>query len=57
MDITSSQVESIVRKILVEMGGAKPTCSAGVPKTAKVAMLTSAKNIEVKEFPIPDDII
>lgn len=61
MDITSSQVESIVRKILGEMaGGAKPA-SKGIPKTAKVAMLTAQKKIEVKEYPIPalndDDIL
>lgn len=64
MDITSSQVENIVRKILGEMdGGAavKNAPSAKLPKTAKVAMLTSPKHIEVKEFEIPalrdDDIL
>ena len=63
MDITSAQVESIVRKIVSEMacGGAKSSCAGKIPKTAKVAMLTSQKNIEVKEFPIPaltdDDIL
>lgn len=64
MDITSSQVENIVRKILGEMdGGAavKSAPSARLPKTAKVAMLTSPKHIEVKEFEIPalrdDDIL
>ena len=61
MDITSSQVESIVRKILGEMGGSKPVASGKIPKTAKVAMLTAQKKIEVKEFPIPtlndDDIL
>ncbi len=62
MDITSSQVESIVRKILGEMGSAsKPACNKAIPKTAKVAMLTAQKKIEVKEFPIPalndDDIL
>ena len=62
MDITSSQVESIVRKILGEMGtGAKSSCAGKIPKTAKVAMLTAQKKIEVKEFPVPalqdDDIL
>ena len=63
MDITSSQVESIVRKVLSEMGtsSSKPACSAKIPKTAKVAMLTAQKKIEVKEYPIPaltdDDIL
>ena len=59
MNITSSQVEAIVRRILGET--APKTASAGVPKTAKVAMLTGQKKIEVKEFPIPalqdDDIL
>ncbi len=62
MDITSSQVESIVRKILGEMsGGTKSSCAGKIPKTAKVAMLTAQKKIEVKEYPIPelrdDDIL
>ncbi len=63
MDITSSQVESIVRKILSEaMGSSAQPCACGaIPKTAKVAMLTAQKKIEVKEFPIPaltdDDIL
>ena len=63
MDITSSQVENIVRKVLGEMNGEGRTSvkSASVPKKAKVAMLTSLKNIEVKEFDVPelndDDIL
>ena len=62
MDITSSQVESIVRKILGEMGnGGCTSCNRDIPKTAKVAMLTAQKKIEVKEFPVPalqdDDIL
>ena len=62
MNISSSQLESLVRKIIGEMGGATATKSAGpIPKTAKVAMLTGEKKIEVKEFPIPavgdDDIL
>ncbi len=62
MDITSSQVESIVRKILGEMGSANTSsCGGKIPKTAKVAMLTAQKKIEVKEYPMPtltdDDIL
>ena len=53
MNISSSQVESIVRKILGEISPAKTTSSAKVPATAKVAMLTAPKTIEVKEFAIP----
>ena len=61
MDLNSVQVESIVRKILGEMTGAG-TSAAHSDKVAKVAMLTSPKHIEVKEFPIPqvledDDIL
>ena len=59
MDITASQVESIVRKILGDMSASQ--AKGGIPKTGKVAMLTSAKTIEVKEFAIPalqdDDIL
>ena len=61
MDISASQVESIVRKILGEMGGSGKPAPQGIPKTAKVAMLTAPKKIEVKEFPVPaltdDDIL
>ena len=53
MDLNSVQVESIVRKILGEMTGAG-SVSAHSDKVAKVAMLTSPKHIEVKEFPIPE---
>ncbi|MBR2340127.1 MAG: zinc-binding dehydrogenase [Clostridia bacterium] len=53
MDISSNQVESIVRKILGEMTGSAPAAKGAVPKTGKVAMLTGPKKIEVKEFAIP----
>ena len=60
MNITSSQVEAIVRRILGE-NLSSTGASAGVPKTAKVAMLTGQKKIEVKEGPMPalqdDDIL
>ena len=62
MDITSTQIESIVRKILGEVAPAcDKKCCSEVPKTAKVAMLTGLKKIEVKEYEIPalqdDDIL
>ena len=53
MNISSSQVEAIVRRILGE-SVATSNVGKAVPKTAKVAMLTAQKKIEVKEFPIPD---
>ncbi|MBE6655618.1 MAG: theronine dehydrogenase [Ruminococcaceae bacterium] len=54
MDLNSVQVESIVRKILGEMMGNGGSVTAHSDKVAKVAMLTSPKHIEVKEFPIPE---
>ena len=61
MNITSAQVEAIVRRILGEHLPTASAASKGVPKTGKVAMLTAQKTIEVKEFPIPalqdDDIL
>ena len=60
MEISASQVESIVRKILGDLNSA-PKAAGPIPKTGKVAMLTGAKKIEVKEFAIPalqdDDIL
>ena len=60
MDLSTNALESLVRKILGEMTGGS-NASAAVPKTAKVAMLTGTKQIEVKEYPIPaledDDIL
>ncbi|MBQ3588834.1 MAG: alcohol dehydrogenase catalytic domain-containing protein, partial [Clostridia bacterium] len=53
MNISSSQVESIVRKILGELDTSSIKKSPSVGATAKVAMLTAPKKIEVKEFPIP----
>ena len=62
MELNPSQVESIVRKVLGEMTGrGNASSSASRPKTAKVAMLTANKKIEVREYPIPaledDDIL
>ncbi len=61
MELSAAQIESIVRRVIGNFGEAAPAASAGAPKTAKVAMLTEKKHIEVKEFPIPalqdDDIL
>ena len=60
MDLSSVQVENIVRQVISEMNGNAPK-SANLPSTAKVAMLTEPHNIVIKEFPIgevgDDDII
>ena len=61
MDITASQIESIVRSVISSMGGATAKAQGPIPTTARVAMLTGPKNIEVQELPIPalgdDDIL
>ena len=54
MEINASQVESIVRDVLAQMSvGGATKASGDIPKTARVAMLTAPKTIEVKEYPIP----
>ena len=61
MELSNTQLESIVRRVLGEMAGSAPRAAASVPKTAKVSMLTGAKKMEIREFPIPelqdDDIL
>ena len=61
MDITASQIESIVRSVISSMGQGSPKAAGPIPTTAHVAMLTGPKNIEVQEIPIPalgdDDIL
>lgn len=61
MDLNASQIESIVRRVLGGMDGASSASSVSVPDKARVAMLTAAKKIEVREYPIPkledDDIL
>ena len=63
MDISSTQIEAIVRQVVASMGtGAAPKAAAGsLPKVAKVAMLVDTKKIEIQEVPLPelgeDDIL
>jgi len=61
VNISASQIESIVRSVLGQMGGAAAPVAGPLPKTARVAMLTGPKKIEVQEIPIPalgdDDIL
>ena len=62
--MNSADIEKIVKQVIGEMQGAsasaKPTGGA-VPKTAKVAMLTSLEHFDIKEYPIPalgdDDVL
>ena len=63
MDINSMNIEEIVRQVLAGMAGNETPVSAGagIPKTARVAVLTKPENFELKEYPIPevgdDDIL
>ena len=66
MDINSVNVEEIVKQVLSSMQGGETAApvkkqSGAIPKTARVAMLTSLEKFELKEYPIPqlgdDDIL
>ena len=65
MDINSVNIEAIVKQVISEMGttgSAKPAAkSAGVPSSARAALLTKTEKFEIKEYPIPalgdDDIL
>ena len=63
MDINSMNIEEIVRQVLAGMAGNETPVSAGagIPKTARVAVLTKPENFELTEYPIPevgdDDIL
>ena len=63
MDINAANIEEIVKKVLAGMSTTTTSTArqTGVPKTARVGMLTAIEKMEVKEFPIPevgdDDIL
>ncbi len=64
MNVNSADIEQIVRQVIGQMSGATPAASkssGGVPKTARVAMLTELEKFELKEYPIPtlgdDDVL
>ena len=68
MDMNNINIEEIVKQVLSGMTGnapaaapAAPAASAGIPKTARVAVLTEKEHFELKEYPIPplgdDDIL
>jgi threonine dehydrogenase-like Zn-dependent dehydrogenase len=60
MDVNSANVEAIVKQVLESISGqsvANTTSKASntaIPKTARVAMLTSLGHYDIKEFPIPE---
>ena len=68
MEMNSAPIEAIVKQVLSSISssgtGSAPQTGGGtpgVPRTARVAMLTSLEHFEIKEFPIPevgdDDIL
>ena len=61
MEINGANIEEIVRQVLNSMEGRGQTApaaaapgSGSIPKTARVAMLTSLEHYDIKEFPIPE---
>ncbi len=61
MEMNASQLEAIVKQVLSSLsaspapgGSAAAEGGAGIPKTARVAMLTSLEHFDIKEFPIPE---
>jgi L-iditol 2-dehydrogenase len=62
MELNNIDIESIVKQVISEVGVKKDintknnitSTNATIPKSAKVAMLTGIKKIEVKEFEIPN---
>ena len=61
MDVTSSNIEEIVRQVLDGMKSAPsaapaaaPAAGRDVPKTARVAMLTQLEKFELQEYPLPE---
>lgn len=68
MAINENEIAALVQQVLNEMTGTSaaapapaPASNAGIPKTAKVAMLTDLKKFEIREYPMPevgdDDIL
>ena len=69
MDMNNVNIEEIVKQVLSGMTGnapaaatvSAPAATTGIPKTARVAVLTEKEHFELKEYPIPpigdDDIL
>lgn len=63
MDIQSDKIEAIVKQVIANMNGsantqtatpsAAPRANGAIPKTGRVAMLTSLEHFDIKEYPFP----
>ncbi len=53
MDITSTQIEDIVRQVLGSMGRGTSAAPTALPTKFRAAMLVGSKKIEVQEIPLP----
>lgn len=58
MSVNSADIERIVKQVIGQLQNtsapaAAPAAKGTVPKTARVAMLTSLEHFEIKEFPVP----
>ena len=61
MDMNNVNIEEIVKQVLSGMTGnapaaatvSAPAATTGIPKTARVAVLTEKEHFELKEYPIP----
>ena len=66
MSVNSADIEKIVKQVIGQLQNTSapasaPAAKGTVPKTARVAMLSSLEHFEIKEFPVPalgdDDIL
>ena len=53
MDITSTQIEDIVRQVLGSMGRGTSAAPTALPTKFRAAMLVGSKKIEVQKIPLP----
>ncbi|MCH5186326.1 MAG: alcohol dehydrogenase catalytic domain-containing protein, partial [Oscillospiraceae bacterium] len=63
MALNEIDIQALVKSVIAEMNAqnfsspaspAAGSAQGGIPKTARVAMLTSLEHYDIKEFPIPE---
>ena len=65
MEMNSANVEAVVKQVLESMlekkvpeaAPAQKAAGNEIPKTAHVAMLTALEHFEIKEYPMPEDVV